>query len=470
MVNVPLPNGLERTENLPRTRRLLQNCFNNGTGQIISRPGITEINDTGTIARGQFVFNGFLYVVTGEVLIKITDSDSGDFIVIDTIEGTGIIASAISFKEVVILVKGGQMYTLNEADEVDNILDDNAILLANAPYVDVAYINGRFVYIPEDGEPALFSDTTGAVDVGAFNFFDAEELPDLNNAVFNFKNTLYITGTDSIQLFTDSGPVDSPFRSIKRSRITNGFIGALIEYNETFLFIGREKDQDFGIYAIAEGFAPKISNEAIDLILGTYSQAELAAAIGGRFKWRGHDIAYFTLARDSFGYFGNNWFVMETIIADDSVPWGGGFINQFEGEYFTAFNTKIGKLEAINTEYGQRITRIIETAFEDANNEWFACQSIDLGISQGMNPVVFESMENPTGGTPGSVGLSITRNGVTYGPQFFRELGAIGEFEKHLNWNFPGGLGSYDGFMGIRIYTTQDVIFNVNHLVANLRG
>ena len=141
-----------------------------------------------------------------------------------------------------------------------------------------------------------------------------------------------------------------------------------------------------------------------------------------------------------------------------SMPWGGGFINQLGGTYFTAFEDKFGKLALVNTDYGDKITRTIDTAFEQQDNDWFSGQSIDMGIAQGFNSV------------DGTVSLQLSRNNVEYGDPVFRDLGALGQYTNHLTWNTAGGLGSYDGFMGIRIRTTQDVSFSTDHLVVNLRG
>jgi hypothetical protein len=202
--------------------------------------------------------------------------------------------------------------------------------------VDVAYINGRFVYIPADGDPAFFSDVGDAGTVQALSFFDAEELPDKNNAVFSLKNTLYICGTDSIQPFSDTGATPVPFISIKRSRIDYGYIGGLLEYLDTFIFVGREKGQDQGIYAIAQGGATKLSNERIDLILSTYTESQLQVVISGRIKWRGYDIATFELGDDSFGLVLGNWILLSTLVSNTMVPWAGGFITQFQKEYYSA--------------------------------------------------------------------------------------------------------------------------------------
>lgn len=528
MPRIPLPAGFEGSEDLPQTNRSLQNCFNNLKERIIARPGITQLNTTDSLARGQFVWNGDLYQVVSTDLIKITNTTTGAFIVIGTIPGNAVIETAIGFNDAVIVVKAvaGDIFTLSNSTTqiaITGVTDNGGIasfthagttpavgntvtlssFVVNTAYnitgivtastattfeissisfgsdetgqftlvlanisgnsnfvacTDVAHINGRFVYIPFDGDPAFFSDVGAAGTVQVLSFFDAEELPDLNNSVFNFKNTLYIGGTDSFELFRDTGASPNPFQRIEGARIINGFIGGLIEYNETFLFVGREKDQDFGIYAIGQGFAPKISNERIDLILSTYDQDELAAAIGGRLKWRGYDIATFKFARDSFGYYAGNWFILDTVFDGVSKPWGGGFISQFEGQYFTAFEDKIGVFAKVNTDYGNSITRRINTAFEQEDNDFFTCQSIDLGISQGFSS------------TDGSVALFLSRDNVTFGQPLFRELGVLGAYDTHLIWNEGGGLGSFDGFMGVEIYTTEDVEFNIDHLIANFRG
>lgn len=453
MPRIPFPDGFEQTENLPRTRRSLQNCFNNGDGRIIPRPGITLLNSTTGVARGQFVWNDALYQVVSEDLIKITNTDTGAFSTIGTILGAETIETDVGFNEAVIVVRGGAIYTLDASDTL-TVISGNANFV---PCVDVAFINGRFVYVPSSGDPAFFSDVGDAGTVGVLSFFDAEELPDKNNSVFNFKNTLYIGGTDSFELFRDTGASPNPFIRVSGSRITNGFIGGLIEYNNTFLFIGREKDQDFGIYAIGQGTAPKISNEAIDLILTTYTTAELQEAIGGRFKWRGYDIATFSLARDSFGFINGTWFILDSTTDGTSSRWGGGFVNQLDGIYYTAFSNKIGKLSKVNTDYGESITRIIDFGFEEEDDGWFSVQSIELGISQGFNSAV------------GTVALFLSRDNVLYGPPLFKDLGNIGEYETKLIWNFAGGMGSYDGFMGGRIYTTQDIIFSASTFRANFR-
>ena len=309
MPQIPLPDGIAGSERLPHTRRSLTNLFNNGQGDLLSRPGIDGLNTTGKVARGQFVWNDSIYQVVSNSLIKITDTDTGTFTTnAAAITGNANIVSDFGFNDTVIVVPGGDIFTLDKSDVVSLISGNSNFV----PSSSVAHINGRFVYIPTDGDPAFFSDVGAAGTVQSSSFFDAEELPDENKVTFNLNNTLYIGGTDSFELFRDTGASPNPFARINGARISAGYIGGLIEGNGTFYFIGRLKDQGFGIFAIGQGTAPKISNTTIDLILTTYTESELATAIGGRFNWRGFDIITFTLGSDSFGYFNGEWFFLDT--------------------------------------------------------------------------------------------------------------------------------------------------------------
>ncbi len=453
MARIEFPLGIEGVENLPKTRRDLKNCFNNGQGRVIGRPGIGLISTPGGVARGGFEWNGSLYEIYSQELRKLTNKLTGTFSVIGTIAGSAVVETDIGFNDAVIVVRSGNIYTLDKLDVLTDI-SGNANFV---PCVDVAHINGRFVYIPADGDPAFFSDVGAAGTVQALSFFDAEELPDKNNACFNGKNTLFIGGEDSFQLYRDTGASPVPFINITGSRILNGYIGGLLEFTETFLFVGNEKDQSPGIYGISQGGAVKISNERIDLILSTYSIDELKDTLSGRVKWRGYDFATFTLARDSFAFLGGNWFLLDTIFNDVSSPWGGGHITEFETEYFTAFSDKFGKFERINTDYGERITRIVVLGFEHPDGDWFSCSSIELGIAQGFNDKV------------GSVSIAMSRDGVLFPKEIFENTGDIGEYESKLRFEYMGGLGTYEGFMGVRFKTTEDIDFSLDSISAILR-
>ena len=90
-----LPKGYDGVDKLPRTYTNLQNCVHDGKRSIVPRLGITQLNTTGKVARGQFKWNDDLYQVVSTDLIRITDVETGTFETIATIEGSANIQTDI---------------------------------------------------------------------------------------------------------------------------------------------------------------------------------------------------------------------------------------------------------------------------------------------------------------------------------------------------------------------------------------
>ena len=460
MPRIDFPQGTAGFPELPKTKRLLQNCFNTGDGKILPRPGLSLINTTGTgkVARGQFVWNGALYQVASDKLLKVTNTATGAFVEKGQIRGSNVIVVAEGFNEMVIVVKSGPIYTLDRDDLLSDISNNPHV----EPSIDVAFIDGRFVYVPSSGDPVFFSDVGDAGSVQPLSFFDPEELPDRNSGILNLRNTLYIGGENSFELFKNTGGTPNPFTRISGSRVNGGLVGGIVEYGGSFLFIGREKDQSPGVYGLSPGGMTKISNDFVDALLVHYSQEELRNVIANRFRWSGYEIASFVFPESSLFFMNGNWIVTDCNDGEISLPWCAGFITEFEGEYFSTSGDNFGRLSNVNTDFGKPILRVIETAFEQEDNDWMTCQSVGLGISQGFN-------ENNSEGERGAIGIAMSRDNVIYSAPLYREAGSVGQYSTHLDWTYPGGLGSYDGFMGVRITTTGDLAFACDHLVCHFR-
>lgn len=421
----------------------------NGGGPIIQRPGITGLAVNGRVARGAFEWNGSLYEVASTDLLKI-NTDDNTFSVVGTIAGTASIVSAIGFNTAAIVVKGGLGYTLDKSDVITEITNPNYVASDS-----VCHIDGRFIYIPSNGDPAFFSDVGAAGTIQSNSFFDAEQLPDLNEVCFNFRNILLIGGGDSFEQFRSFADDPTvPFRRLN-ARIDNGYIGGILEYNNTFLFIGREKGQNLGIYAINQGISPKISNEYIDTILSTYTEEELSDCISGRIKWNGFDIATFTLARHSWGFMGGNWFDLDVRVDGINRPWQAGYIVEFDLKYYSFNGENIGVFEAVNRDYGLPFERQINGVFESEGS--FSIQRLEYRLSQGFNDAV------------GSVTLQVSEDNVLFGPPFHQNTGAIGKYSDKLEWNYPGGLGFYDGLFAYKLSTVEDIDFSATRMMVNQR-
>jgi hypothetical protein len=448
LAEIPFPVGLEGIEGLPQTRRALHNCFND-QGRIIQRPGINLISTTSRVARGAFEWNGSLYSVQSQDLIKITNLVSGAFSVIGTIAGTADVVTATGFNHAVIVVKGGNGYTLDKSDVLTQITSPQY-----SASDSVAHINNRFVYVPTDGDPAFFSDAGAAGTIQTTSFFDAEELPDLNKVVINFRNILIIGGSDSLEQFRGFDDNIVPFRRLN-ARIDNGYIGGILEYNNTLLFIGREKGQDVGIFQTGQGSAPKISNHFIDTILSTYTETELSNAKASRIKWRGYDIATFILERDAFGWINGSWFRLSTRSLGENVTWQGGFITEFNLKYYAFDSDRFGVVAAVNKDFGDNFERLIDFGFPVDGTLYL--QSLTYRLSQGYNDAV------------GSVTLQMSGDNVLYSPEFHHNTGELGNYVNQMHFEYPGGLGSYDRFMGLRLWTAEDIDFSASAMEMETR-
>ncbi len=454
MARIELPTGISGIPELPNTLKSLINCFNDGEGHILARPGFDQVSVPSIeMARASFKWNGFFYGVWGTELRRVDDVVTGATTFIGTIDGAEIIQHDFGFNETVMCVPNGKTYTLDKFDVLVDITPNPNMQSAR----DVAHIDGRFIYIPSNGDPAFFSDVGNAGSIQPLSFFDAESLPDLNTGVINFRNTLYILGEDSNEAFRNTGATPNPFTRIQGARQDFGFIGGLIEHTKGFLYLGREKGQNFGFYATGGGTTVKISNAVIDDALGGYTPDELRQVVSSRFKWLGHDIITFTLFRDSWGFLNGEFFELDTLIDGFFRPWLGGFISEFEGNYYSASKGEFGLLGRFNTDFGLRNQKSMIMGFKHDDNKRFSCQSLELGISQGFNAAV------------GTVAIRMSRDGIDYGPALFRDLGALGKYHDKLLWNYPGGLGNYDGFMGIQIFTTEDVVFNADSMYLYMR-
>lgn len=442
MSNFKLPSGLEGTDKLPRTRAELRNMFQTESGLNISRPGITEIATVGGVSRGGFEWNGSLYYVYSTELRKITDRETGTSSLVGTIAGSEEIDSAAGDNQIAIIVKGGKSYTL---DKSDNLVDTSGN--ANfAPFSSVTHIKSRFVYVLNDGTVFKFSDVGAAGTIQPLSF-----LKSVINAkvAFELKGYLYIMGSDSTIKYKDTGASPTPYREVGDFNI--GFIGGLVQGTNTYLFVGRERNQSPGIFAISFQGWQKISNEAVDLIITTYTELELSQTIPGRINWlSSYDFATFELRRDSLLFFQGRWSATDTVVDNVSRPWLGGYIVEIGNEYFSGSDDKLGKFADTNFDYGNRITRIQRGAVNPNRNQDFTVASLELGVSQGFNNNEVQS-----------VGLRTSNNGVTFGNTVYKKLGLAGQYSKKLIWH---GLGGYQGFMTYELVTDQNVTFNSDYL------
>lgn len=451
MAELELPTGFTSIKEFPRAKESLINMMNVGKNKLMQRPGVIPFVDSFGPCRGSIKFQDELYQVSGTKLLKIQKDGavtniSNDFVI--DIAGDAQCVLSVGFTFLVIVVKGDRGYTWDGTTLSE--ITDPQFIASN----DVTYINGRWVFIPSDGSPAFFTDALDPLTIDGF--FDAETQPDKNVSAVNFKNRLYIIGEETTEVFADTGQASPVFRRIEGASIWTGIVEGHTFWGSSFVFLGKDKDENFGMFQMGSGEAPRISDPAIDELLNDeYTADELKTCVAQRYQWKGQDIAVFRLPRHTLNFNGVGWwfassiatFAERQISGNSFKTWRVNYICHCYGEYYLGdvSESKIGILNDISTDYGQDIESGFDTFIRAERGSYFTLSSLELnGLAGQASP-------------ERTIGLSMSDDGLTYGDFFYIGMGEIGDYQRRIAWELPGGLGGYENFAGVRIRTTAPV-------------
>lgn len=97
----------------------------------------------------------------------------------------------------------------------------------------------------------------------------------------------------------------------------------------------------------------------------------------------------------------------------------------------------------------------------------------DVSVTPTLAGSVFSSETTVTipGGQPDPdyrIGLSVTEDGVVYGPEIYRSMGEYGQYAHQIEWGGGGGIGMFESMMGLRFRTNAPIEFSVDSLVADV--
>jgi len=446
-MQIPLPKGIRGSKVVPKQTEYLHNLMNVG-GRIISRPAVTQLVSTLGAPRGQFEFNGTHYAIWGTKLY----SRAGAVLTeVGTILGADLVRFAAGFTQMAIVtgVAGGN-YTLTTAGVLTAIADPDL-----PACIDVTEIDGRFVFVPADGGPLIYSDVGDAGAIGSLSFFDAESLPDLNKAIENIRNDIFALGADSIERFRDVGPDTAPFQRVNNAQIEVGYVGAKIKTKDSLLFVGKDKGNGYGIFLFSEGTAQLVSPDVINELLNRdYTPAELAAITAQRFNWRGADCYVFGLPNLTLLLQGGEWSFVDNGLRTLLERGTWDFFNAllFDGTWYVQGTDSLNTLDDASADTAGKFARKILTYARSGEEAVFTLAYVELGVAQGVGA--------------GTVGLSLSRNGKLWSNPSYRSMSVVGNYDQRLRWQPIGGLGRFDGYAGLLWYTTTDVEIAADSITA----
>jgi hypothetical protein len=303
--------------------------------------------------------------------------------------------------------------------------------------VTVTYLGRRFVCNFAGSGRFYCSDVDNGLSWDALNFASAETNPDPIVAVWTSNGQLALLGSQTTEYWGLSGAVDFPFSLISGTATEWGLAAtwSIARFDNTMACLMKNSQGQVIVAKIA-GYTPqKISTPDMDSIINGYTNTADATAYS--YMLGGH--AMYVISFPSAGY---------TWMFDGST----GFWSKLKSYGLTRYRCEFGfsfRSAIVVADYNVgRLYRISQTSYTDNGDPIerevigetvrgpdgqflnIDCMRLDVQVGvgltsgQGVNP---------------QIALSISRdNGKTWGPDMWKDLGALGAYKTRVEWRRLG--------------------------------
>ena len=283
---------------------------------LVPRPGICAFPTEGRRIIGAFTSNGRLYLISNEEVLQATLSSGNllSYAVVGAHElALKTLRIAVGDGEV-LYTDGSKLYSFipslaaNRSKQVATFADDDGIPggeagsalaatdLLPSDIIDVTWANGRFVIAVNETldfveRSFIFPshlNAAAAADGRAFRVTDrtsAAARPDGITALGAISDDLYVFGSESCEVFYNSGDVNEVLRRYPQGSIEIGCISkfSIVQIDERLYFV----DPQGGVYFVQGAQVGKVSTPAEDRLL---SGVLPERAVGWGLEWRSHKL------------------------------------------------------------------------------------------------------------------------------------------------------------------------------------
>jgi hypothetical protein len=257
-----------------------------GVSQEYLRPadGIVALGEGPGVDRGGIEWNGVCYRVMGTKLVTVTAS--GAVTILGDVGGSGYVTFDYSFDRLAI-ASSGNLYYWNGATLTQVTDPDLGTVL------DVVWVDGYFM--TTDGEFLVVTELTDPTQVNPLKYGSSEVDPDPVVALLKSRNEIYALNRHTIEVFDNVGGSLFPFQRIDGAQIMRGTVGtfaACVFGDMGIAFLGSGRNEPPSIYLGANSSSASLATQDIDLLLQTYTEAQLAQVkVEARID-RAHQLLY----------------------------------------------------------------------------------------------------------------------------------------------------------------------------------
>lgn len=420
-------------------------------------PGIEQVETSGTILqanRGCHTMAGVPYFVNGTKLYQLDQTqviptEIYDLVELGTVAGTARCSMADNGTQLMVLVPGGNGYIYNHVTDTFSQITD-VDFTANGNPQFVVFVDGYFV-VTTDTKKFIVSALNDGLSWNALDFGTAESDPDVIVAPIVFKNQLFISGSQTFEAFQNIGGAEFPFQRTGLFLEKGVFSPySLVNTQDTFMWVGGGQNESPAIWAFAGNSTQKISTVAIDFILKSLTNDQLAAIYSWTYSQNGAYFVAFALPTSTLVYdhASKRWHERKSYIEGEQVGYRVSGITQAYNQIFCGdtIDGRIGKLNPdLFTEYSANIIRTVATQPFQANMVSISVPMLELTVESGVGNA---AVTDPV------IAMDRSKDGKTWSDQRLKPLGKQGEYDRRAIWYRNGRAGRFEVFR----FTLSDAV------------
>ena len=274
-------------------------------------PGLTRVVTVGTgPIRGLYTLGNFLYVVSGDQLYKLNSNyvlqgtndllmETGSFLLLEdgsrillqdqnnvslgVISGTGPVSMADN---------GTQLFVAANPDGyIYNTVTDSFAQITDPDFpgaVTVGYLDGYFVFNEPNSQRVWVTQLLDGLSIDPLDFASAEGSPDGLVSLIIDHREAWLFGTNSVEVWYNSGEADFPLTRIQGAYNEIGCIApySVAKMDNSVFWLGADA-RGQGIVYRANGYqGVRVSTHAVEFAIQQYG--DLSDAVGYTYQQDGH--------------------------------------------------------------------------------------------------------------------------------------------------------------------------------------
>jgi len=369
-----------------------------------------------------------LYIVVGVNVYKMTATKTTTLLGTMT-SSPGMVKMSNNGTQMTIIDSAGQGFiatttTLTKITDVDFPIAS-----------DITFIDSYTIVSEEGTGKYQISDNNDSSSWNALDYNYAESEPDKLIGIARFNGQLWLFGTDTIEVHTNTGNADFPFERINGATQNLGCLSkfSIAQDDKYLCWLGSDK-----LFYMTTGYQGEIiSTKPLSAELLTYSRVDDAQAF--IFTQDGHKFYSVTFPTEKktwvYDITEDLWDERESYQNNLTYQWRANCHTFFAGKNLVG-DFKTGIIYEIDSDtfkegdYNMTSTAISKVLFSNTNR--FILDRLQLDMQVGVGITTGQG-SNP------QIMLQVSKDGgKTYGAELWRDLGKIGEYKTRAVWRQLG--------------------------------